>query len=50
MVAVARRPEAVSALLADAGLELVLRAVREPSHPEKSPQAYLVARRPSGRQ
>jgi SAM-dependent methyltransferase len=45
-----RRPEAVIALLADAGLELVLRAVREPSHPEKSPQAYLVARRPSGRQ
>jgi SAM-dependent methyltransferase len=45
-----RRPEAVAALLADAGLELVLQSVREPAgHPglvERVPQAYLVARRP----
>jgi ubiquinone/menaquinone biosynthesis C-methylase UbiE len=46
-----RRPEAVAALLVDAGLEPVLRTVREPAeHPglaESVPQAYLVARRPS---
>jgi protein-tyrosine phosphatase len=46
-----RSPEAVTALLADAGLDLVLRVVREPvelpSQVEQVPQAYLVARRPS---
>ncbi|MGW4943187.1 tyrosine-protein phosphatase [Actinoplanes sp. NPDC004185] len=46
-----RRPEAVAALLAGAGLEPVLRTVREPAeHPglvEQVAQAYLVARRPS---
>jgi SAM-dependent methyltransferase len=45
-----RRPEAVAALLAAAGLEPVLRTVREPAeYPgqvEQVPQAYLVARRP----
>ncbi|GAA3334677.1 hypothetical protein GCM10020358_00030 [Amorphoplanes nipponensis] len=44
-----RRPEAVTALLAEAGLEPVLRTVREPAeYPtqvEEVPQAYLVARR-----
>ena len=44
-----RRPGAVVALLAAAGLEPVLRTVREPAeHPglsEQVPQAYLVARR-----
>jgi protein-tyrosine phosphatase len=46
-----RRPEAVEALLADAGLDLVLRTIREPAEHlgvvESVPQAYLVARRPS---
>ncbi len=45
-----RRPEAVVALLAEAGLEMVLRTIREPAeHPglvEEVAQAYLVARRP----
>ena len=44
-----RRPEAVAALLAGAGLEPVLQTVRQPAeYPgqvEQSPQAYLVARR-----
>lgn len=44
-----RRPEAVAALLAAAGLAPVLRTVREPAeHPglvEQVPQAYLVFRR-----
>jgi hypothetical protein len=44
-----RRPEAVAALLAEAGLEPVLQTVRQPAeHPglvEQTPQAYLVARR-----
>jgi protein-tyrosine phosphatase len=45
-----RRPETVAGLLAEAGLELVLRAVREPAAQpglvEHSPQAYVLARRP----
>ena len=49
-----RRPEHVVALLEQAGFELVLRAVREPAEHrgavELTPQAYLVARRPSGGQ
>jgi SAM-dependent methyltransferase len=47
-----RRPEAVAALLAEAGLELVLQTVRAPTEPpgpaEQLPQAYLVARREPG--
>jgi SAM-dependent methyltransferase len=44
-----RRPEVVAALLAEAGLEPVLRTIREPAeHPglvEDAPQAYLLHRR-----
>ncbi len=38
-----RRPEQVAALLKQAGFEVDGRLVREPEHPEKSPQAYLMA-------
>jgi len=45
-----RRPETVAALLAGAGLEPVLRTIREPAeHPglvEDGQQAYLLYRRP----
>lgn len=47
-----RRLEAVAALLTAAGLELRLRVMREPTEypsiSEQVPQAYLLARRPSG--
>ncbi|MEU4782515.1 methyltransferase domain-containing protein [Micromonospora sp. NPDC023633] len=46
-----RRPERVAELLADAGLEVHVRVEREPEilagHRERTPQAYLVARRPT---
>jgi hypothetical protein len=45
-----RRPEAVAALLAEAGLALVSQTLRQPAEQpglvEQSPQAYLIARRP----
>jgi SAM-dependent methyltransferase len=40
-----RRPETVVALLADAGLVVHLRLVRDPEGREKSSQAYLLARK-----
>ncbi|MGC5332666.1 class I SAM-dependent DNA methyltransferase [Micromonospora sp. DT62] len=47
-----RRPDRVAELLTDAGLDVRVRMVREPeafgSQPERTPQAYLVARRPAG--
>ncbi|MFF7274408.1 class I SAM-dependent methyltransferase [Streptomyces griseorubiginosus] len=42
-----RAPEAVAALLAKAGLEVVLRVLREPLSEEKLSRAYLVARKPA---
>jgi SAM-dependent methyltransferase len=41
-----RRPERVSALLADAGLPVHAHAVREASAGERTPHAYLLARKP----
>lgn len=41
-----RRPEHVSALLADAGLPVHANAMREPSAGERTPHAYLLARKP----
>ncbi|MGK5519172.1 class I SAM-dependent DNA methyltransferase [Micromonospora sp. URMC 107] len=45
-----RRPERVAELLTEAGLDVRARFVREPEtypfHQERTPQAYLVARRP----
>ena len=40
-------PDAVTGLLADAGLHVHARLVRDPEGPERSPQAYLLARRAS---
>jgi len=40
------RPEGVAALLADAGLVVTSRTVREPAAWERTPQAYLLAHRP----
>lgn len=42
-----RTPDAVVALLAEAGLVVHTRVVREPEQWEKSPQAYLLARTPA---
>jgi hypothetical protein len=42
-----RRPEAVAESLTAAGLEVVLQTVREPGPGERSPQAYVLARRPA---
>ena len=39
-----RQPDLVSALLADAGLAVHTRLIRDPEGREKSPQAYLLAR------
>ncbi|OLT06901.1 methyltransferase [Pseudonocardia sp. CNS-004] len=41
-----RRPEQVSALLAAAGLPVHAHAVREPAPDERTPHAYLLARKP----
>jgi ubiquinone/menaquinone biosynthesis C-methylase UbiE len=41
-----RRPEQVSALLAAAGLPVHAHAVREPAPGERTPHAYLLARKP----
>jgi SAM-dependent methyltransferase len=38
-------PDVVTGLLADAGLDVIARLVREPGPAEKVPQAYLLARR-----
>lgn len=40
-------PDRVAARLADAGLPVTATLVREPEGPEKTPQAYLLARRPT---
>ncbi|MFB6893472.1 class I SAM-dependent DNA methyltransferase [Kitasatospora sp. NPDC056327] len=40
-----RRPDAVEALAAGAGLTVTARLVREPEGDERTPQAYLLARR-----
>ncbi|WP_460441335.1 class I SAM-dependent DNA methyltransferase [Amycolatopsis stemonae] len=39
-------PDFVADLFEDAGLALEARLVREPQEPEKTPQAYLLARKP----
>jgi SAM-dependent methyltransferase len=41
------RPDFVAGLFTDAGLVVQARLVREPTPPEKSPQAYLLARKPA---
>ncbi len=41
-------PDAVIALLEDAGLSLDARLVRQPDKREKVPQAFIVARKPPG--
>jgi SAM-dependent methyltransferase len=41
------RPEFVAGLFGDAGLVVQAQLVREPTPPEKSPQAYLLARKPA---
>jgi hypothetical protein len=38
-------PEAVADLMAGAGLTVTARLVREPEQQEKTPQAYLIARK-----
>ncbi|MFC0532156.1 class I SAM-dependent methyltransferase [Phytohabitans kaempferiae] len=38
-------PEHIAGLLADAGIEVTTRVLREPEAQEKTPQAYLLARR-----
>jgi hypothetical protein len=45
LVVYRRPPDEVAALLTDAGFEVHARLVREPERWEKSPQAYLLARR-----
>lgn len=40
-------PDFVAGLFTAAGLEMEARLVREPQAPEKTPQAYLMARKPS---
>jgi SAM-dependent methyltransferase len=42
-----RRPEHVAALLGDAGLPVHAHAVREPGPTERTPHAYLLARKPA---
>ena len=42
-----RRPEAVAASLTAAGLEPIMQTVRQPGPGERSPQAYVLARRPA---
>ncbi|MFF9816807.1 class I SAM-dependent DNA methyltransferase [Streptomyces sp. NPDC014006] len=41
-----RTPQAVAAVLTEAGLTLQARVVREPLGPEKRPRAFLLARKP----
>ncbi|MFJ6773283.1 class I SAM-dependent methyltransferase [Kitasatospora sp. NPDC091257] len=42
------RPERVEELVREAGLPVTSRTVREPEGDEKTPQAYLLARKPKG--
>ena len=42
-------PDTIAERLGDAGLVVDVRVVREPDEPEKTPQAYLMARKPPAR-